>query len=178
MIVPRKPERFDEVAALVERRGYVCIRRSACTDGTSTEIDPDRSGTVILGDTLGELRKFYALADVVFVGRTLVPLGGSDPMEIAALGKPVIVGPHTDNFQSPVRALRDAHALAEVRSAAELADLVAELLADDTARTEMGRRGREVVRAHQGATERTVARLIELMARRKETASETAPRTE
>lgn len=167
VIVPRKPERFDEVAALVERRGYACVRRSACPDGTSTELNGDRAGTVIVGDTLGELRKFYALADVVFVGRTLVPLGGSDPMEVAALGKPAIVGPYADNFRSPVRALRDAHALAEVRSAAELAELVVALLANDTERMEMGARARDVVAAHQGATERTVNRLVVLMERRK-----------
>ncbi len=163
VIVPRKPERFDEVALLIEQRGYRCVRRSTHPDGTPAERRDGRTPPVILGDTMGELRTFYARADVVFVGRSLVPLGGSDPMEVAALAKPLVVGPYTDNFRAPVRAFQDGQALRVVQSAGELARQVAALLADDAERSLMGRRAREVLVAHQGATERTVARLVDLM---------------
>src|SRR5205085_4783192 len=97
---PRKPERIDEVAQLISLSGLELVRRS------QSQIVPARREQsqipVVLGDTMGELRQFYSLADVVFVGRTLVDLGprqhGSDMIEPAALGKPVIVGPFTGNF--------------------------------------------------------------------------------
>ena len=87
VIVPRKPERFDEVARLIERAGFTCLRRSSHPDGGPPPTLPDSA--VILGDTMGELRKWYSLASVVLVGRSLVPMGGSDPMEVAALAKPM-----------------------------------------------------------------------------------------
>ena len=110
VIVPRKPERFDEVARLVERAGFACMRRSQSPDGCAGLPDAGQP-QVVLGDTMGELRKFYALADVVFVGRSLVPMGGSDVMEAAALGKPIFVGPHHDNFAASVAALGSAGAV-------------------------------------------------------------------
>lgn len=160
VIVPRKPERFDEVARLVERSGWRCVRRSVHEDGAPPP--PSLEGAVILGDTLGELRKFYALADVVFVGRTLVPLGGSDPMEVAALAKPMISGPHTANFETPVRAFRNAGVLRVVEDVESLATTVGGLLADRAQARELGQRAREVVRVHQGATLRTVECLVQL----------------
>src|SRR5439155_3933873 len=103
VIVPRKPERFDEVAELMKRE-FPVLRRS-------NPIAPDPS-QVILGDTMGELRKFYALADLVVVGRTLVDLGssqhGSDMIEPAALAKPTIVGPYTGNFADAMTKLVQA----------------------------------------------------------------------
>jgi len=156
VIVPRKPERFDEVARLIERAGYVCVRRSDHTDASEPPRPTTEKPVVILGDTMGELRKFYSLATVVFVGRTLVPMGGSDPMEVAALSKPMIVGPHTDNFRLPVAALRDADAIETVETADELAGVVARLIRDGDAAQRMGTRAREVVLRHQGATRQTV----------------------
>jgi 3-deoxy-D-manno-octulosonic-acid transferase len=172
MIVPRKPERFEEVARLIARRGFACIRRSERPDGSTER--PDGSiariigadsdhPAVRLGDTFGELRKFYALADVVFVGRTLVDLGGSDPMEVAALGKPVVVGPFTQNFREPVEALRAAGAVRTVTRADELAGAVGELLRDRSQAGAMGDRARTVVLENQGATRRTVERLASLL---------------
>lgn len=161
IIVPRKPERFDEVARLIMQKGYPCLRRSAFADGSAPP-EPDQRA-VILGDTMGELRKFYALARVVFVGRTLVPLGGSDPMEVAGLGKPVIVGPHTENFALPVQALAESDAVRRVESADQLADLARELLSDSALARALGKRAQGVVRARQGATERTAAILDRLL---------------
>ena len=94
-IVPRKPERFDEVARQISAAGFTLIRRSERPDGTAGDVP---ANAVILGDTMGELRKFYALASCVFVGRSLVPMGGSDMIEAAALAKPTVFGPHTFNF--------------------------------------------------------------------------------
>ena len=160
-IVPRKPERFDEVARLIEREGFSCIRRSQHLDGSP--LAECHESAVCLGDTMGELRKFYSLADVVFVGRTLVAMGGSDPMEVAALGKPIIVGPHTDNFALPVQAFRDADAIRTVESAGTLPNAVAAIFEDPTAAIELGRRAQDVVRKNQGATERTAKAICEIL---------------
>ena len=162
-IVPRKPERFDDVAQLIERSGFRCVRRSRSGGDTAPVSKDDR--VVVLGDTMGELRKFYSLADVVFVGRTLVPMGGSDPMEVAALGKAMVVGPHTDNFQMPIDALRKADALRAVESADELPAVIGELLADAALRQTLAERARKVVLENQGATGRTADRLIDLLDR-------------
>jgi len=112
---------------------------------------------------MGELRKFYALADVVFVGRSLVPMGGSDPIEVAALGKGLIAGPHMENFQSAVEAFKKVHALCTVRDALALAKTVASLLCDVERREQMGQRARQIVLDNQGATARTVERLKRLL---------------
>jgi len=160
-IVPRKPERFAEVARLIERAGFGCVRRSRCPDGGRRAVA--ERATVLLGDTMGELRKFYALAAVVFVGRSLVPLGGSDPMEVAALGKPVVVGRYTGNFRHPVDALRAADAIRVVDGAAELSVAVGAMLGNPSLARQLGARAREVVVRHQGATATTADRLVGLL---------------
>jgi len=162
VVVPRKPERFDEVASLIRSRGFACIRRSEHSDD-SPPAQRASAGTVLLGDTMGELRKFYTLARAVFVGRSLVPMGGSDPMEVAALAKPVIVGPHMDNFQMPVDRLRAGDALEVVHSAAELAATVAGIVKDGARAEQIGRRARQVVLDNQGATARTAQALVKLL---------------
>ena len=159
-IVPRKPERFGEVARLIERAGFDCVRRSCRRDGGRGNLSPS---AVILGDTMGELRKFYSLASVVFVGRTLVPMGGSDPMEVAALGKPIVIGPHTDNFRLPVRAFHDADALRIVTTAEQLAQVVHDILTDDALSEGMATEARRVVVENQGATQRTVDALARVL---------------
>lgn len=160
-LVPRKPERFNEVAALITKSGLRCVRRSAQVDGTTRPaIGTDE---VILGDTMGELRKFYALANVVFVGRSLVPMGGSDPMEVAALGKAMVVGPYTDNFAQPVELLSNANAIRVVDGAEELPFVVGTLLARAHVCGKLGQAARAVVLAQQGATRCTVDRLLLLL---------------
>jgi len=162
-LVPRKPERFDEVADMITRRAYSLRRRSRLPDGEKATSTSDDRPTVLLGDTMGELRKFYALATVVFVGRSLVPMGGSDPMEVAALGKPIIVGPHMDNFAAPTRALEADGALCTARNVHELEQELMRFLRHADIAHESGTAGQQVVRAHQGATERTVQTLLEVM---------------
>jgi len=166
-VVPRKPERFGEVADLIARSGYACIRRSESPDGKGPA---PADKPVILGDTMGELRKFYCLADVVFVGRTLVRMGGSDMMEVAGVAKPIIVGPHTQNFADTMGQLERGNAVCVVSADLEspdvstaLADAADKLLTDRRQAEQMGNKGREVVRKNRGATRRTLDALMEIM---------------
>lgn len=167
-IVPRKPERFDEVASRIQRAGFTCLRRSDHADGTAraderARANPPSTAAVFLGDSMGELRKFYSLADVVFVGRSLVPMGGSDPMEVAALGKPMVCGPHMDNFRSAVEALVAADAVRIVPSPDALAPVIRELLRDHAIASGLGARARQVVIQNQGATVRTAGKVVQLL---------------
>jgi 3-deoxy-D-manno-octulosonic-acid transferase len=157
-IVPRKPERFDDVAGLIVRRGFTCLRRSTGEPMQPSGVAEPRA--VFLGDTMGELRKFYGLATVAFVGRSLVPMGGSDMIEAAALAKPVVVGPHTFNFSEAVRVLKDGGGLLEVQSAQELAEMVGQMLERPAEARAVGKAGRAAVIGQQGATKRTVERIL------------------
>ncbi|MFT3785589.1 MAG: glycosyltransferase N-terminal domain-containing protein [Tepidisphaeraceae bacterium] len=160
-IVPRHPPRFDEVANLIAARGLDCVRRSV--HGPL----PTAHRPVFLGDTMGELRKFYALATVVFVGRSLVDLGpkqhGSDMLEPAALTKPTIVGPFTGNFAEPMNAFRAAQSMIEVSTPDGLHAAIQELLTDPARATDLGTRARQVVQQNRGATDRHVERILELL---------------
>jgi len=161
-IVPRKPERFEEVARLIASRGGSLVRRSERPDGSAGTTPP---GGVILGDTMGDLRKFYALADAVFVGRSLVPEGGSDMIEAAALAKPVALGPHTFNFPQ-ADTMAEAQAVRRVADAAELARAWEDWLTDPDRAAAEGRKARDFVRAQQGATRRNVEMICGLLGRR------------
>jgi 3-deoxy-D-manno-octulosonic-acid transferase len=163
VLVPRHPERFDEVAAMIAGAGFEVARRSGGPCG-----GPRGSKPVILGDTMGEQRKFYSLADVVFVGRTLVDLGprqhGSDMIEPAALGKPIVIGPFTQNFADAMKRFRDARAMVEITGGApELAGAVGELLSRPEHAKAVGERARQVVRENQGATDRHVKLILEAL---------------
>ena len=160
-IVPRKPERFEQVAKLITERGYTVIRRSEHPDGTTAEVDAD---TVILGDTMGDLRKFYALADGILVGRSLVPEGGSDMIEAAALGKPVAFGPHTFNFPQ-ADAIVEAGAACRVADAEELAAVWSGWLGDSAGAARLATAAREFVRSRQGATRRNVEMICRVLGR-------------
>ena len=143
----------------ITQAGFTCVRRSA-----GAPVEPITGQPVLLGDTMGELRKFYAHADVVFVGRTLVDLGekqhGSDMIEPAALAKPTVVGPFTGNFTEVMNALRAADAIVEIDAPDKLADAIAALLRDPG---QIGARARGVVEQQRGATERTMHTLVPLL---------------
>ena len=161
-IVPRKPERFEDVAGVIEQAGFGYVRYSELhKSGCCVKGKP----TVILGDTMGDLRKFYALASVVFVGRSLVPMGGSDMMEPAALGKFTIFGPHTFNFKQTVDALLAGGGAVEVQDAAGLLSAVRRCLSDREYAAGVAAAGREVIVHHQGATVKTVDAMAELLGR-------------
>ena len=159
-IVPRKPERFEEVARLIEAAGHGLIRRTQRPDGCTEPADAD---AIILGDTMGELRKFYALATAVFVGRSLVPMGGSDMIESAAMGKPTAFGPHTFNF--PQADDLAANGCVRVANENELAEQLSAWLADPAAASQAGRAGQAYVRSQQGATRRNVEMICGLLGR-------------
>ncbi len=157
LVAPRHPERFDAVPALVEAAGFRCLRRSA--------LDPAawNDGEVLLLDTLGELSQVYALASVVFVGGSLVPSGGHNILEPAVAGKPVIVGPHMENFQEIADQFRAEQAIVQVGSPDELASEVTALLLDERRRVGLGERARELVGRNRGAVARSADALLSLL---------------
>jgi 3-deoxy-D-manno-octulosonic-acid transferase len=157
LVAPRHPERFDAVPALVEAAGFRCLRRSA--------LDPAAwmDGEVLLLDTLGELSEVYALASVVFVGGSLVPAGGHNILEPAVAGKPVVVGPHMENFQEIAEQFRAEQAVVQVASADELGGCVSSLLLDDERRSLLGSRARDLVGRNRGAVDRSADALAALV---------------
>jgi 3-deoxy-D-manno-octulosonic-acid transferase len=149
VIVPRHPQRFDAVAALLERSGLRYQRRSANA--------PLDAGTqVLLGDSMGELFAYYAACDVAFVGGSLLPLGGQNMIEPCAVGKPVLFGPHTFNFSEAAENAVAAGAALRVQTADDLMAQARKLLTDTALAARMGAAGREFVRKHQGATKRVL----------------------
>ncbi|MHC4986127.1 MAG: 3-deoxy-D-manno-octulosonic acid transferase, partial [Planctomycetota bacterium] len=159
-VVPRKPERFEEVARLIESAGHSLIRRSRRPDGCYEPADPK---SVILCDTMGELRKFYSLSAASFVGRSLVPMGGSDMIEAAALGKATAFGPHTFNF--PQADDLASHGCARVANAKALAEQLAAWLGEPAAAVQAGERAQQYVRSQQGATRRNVEMICRVLGR-------------
>ncbi|NHZ38836.1 lipid IV(A) 3-deoxy-D-manno-octulosonic acid transferase [Massilia aquatica] len=156
MIVPRHPQRFDDVAAQVLERGLSLQRRSGLAQ---QGVDAD----VLLGDSMGEMFAYYAACDVAFVGGSLLPLGGQNLIEPCALGKPVLVGPHTFNFALATEdAIADGGAL-RVPDAAALLSEAARLLGDPEARAGMGAHAAAYAQRHRGATARTVGLLRRLI---------------
>jgi 3-deoxy-D-manno-octulosonic-acid transferase len=153
LLVPRKPEWFAGVAALSPG----IVRRTEHPDGQSRPLDGQR---LFLLDTIGELRKAYALADVVIVGRSFLGLYGSDMMEPIALGKPTIIGPHHADFADIMGALIAGEGIIV---SAEPGKVAAELLADPTRARALAERGRRVILSRQGATERHAELLLRLM---------------
>jgi 3-deoxy-D-manno-octulosonic-acid transferase len=160
-VVPRKPERFDQVAQWIEQAGLPLVRYSRIKDGSDHRAIP--SDTVILGDTMGDLRKFYSLATVIFVGRSLVPMGGSDMMEAAALGKPTLFGPHTFNFRQAVELLLHAQGAIEVRDLEHLQQAIERCLLEPDFAQRIANNGRRVIQENQGATARTLDHVLRLL---------------
>lgn len=152
VLVPRHPQRFDEVAGLARSLGLPLQRRSENAPLSDTT-------RVWLGDSLGEMFAYYLAADCALIGGSLLPYGGQNLIEACAVGCPVLIGPHTENFK---HAARDAVALGaalRVRDAAEWAAKAAELSRNPAACQRMGEAGRQFAAAHRGATER-IFRLV------------------
>jgi 3-deoxy-D-manno-octulosonic-acid transferase len=157
VLVPRHPERFDAVARMCQKAGFVTERRSALSGSLPAECE------VLVGDTMGELMLFYAAADVAFVGGSLLPLGGQNPLEACAVGTPVVFGPHTFNFTDIVRIVREHGAGVAVAGHEALAPAIAGYLADPVARNAAGSAGRELIRANRGALARTLSLVEHVM---------------
>ena len=156
ILVPRHPERFNSVFELCQRQGFSTRRRFSGEPLQATD-------QVLLGDTMGELLFLYALADIAFVGGSLVANGGHNLLEPAALGKPVLSGPHLFNFLEIAAQLRAAGALSEVADAAALAQRVAQLWREPEAAQAMRAAGQGVMQANQGALARLLAGLERLL---------------
>ena len=152
LLVPRHPDRFRAVAELLRGRGLAFTTRSS-------GIPPDAATPVLLVDSVGELAALYASADVAFVGGSLVPVGGHNLLEPAALGVPVLTGPHHSNSQDVARLLLEQGAALQVAGAQELAAALARLLADPEGRQRIGAIGRHIVESNRGS----VARLLALI---------------
>jgi 3-deoxy-D-manno-octulosonic-acid transferase len=149
VIVPRHPQRFDEVGALLRQRGHAFVRRS---EGRPAGADIG----VVLGDSMGEMFAYYAACDIAFIGGSLLPLGGQNLLEACAIGRPVIVGPHTFNFEDATRGAIEAGAAIRVSDAEELGNAIDQLLSDSNRRRAMSEAGKRFTDAHRGATEKTL----------------------
>jgi 3-deoxy-D-manno-octulosonic-acid transferase len=156
ILVPRHPERFEAVHEL-------CLNQGLTTRRRSTGQDVQAGDQVLLGDTMGELLFLYALTDIAFVGGSLVANGGHNLLEPAALGKPVLSGPHLFNFLEIATQLREAGALSEVENAEQLAGRLATLLDAPTEIARMSQAGLAVLKANQGALQRLLTGLQRLL---------------
>lgn len=156
ILAPRHPERFSKVADLLEQLGILFWRRSLWSGDSMV-------GGVLLIDTIGELAALYALADVAFVGGSLVPRGGHNIIEPARHGVPIIVGNHTENFRDIVTLFQSRDAV-RVVDPAELPLVFMELISNPTERAALGRRAAETLQSQMGATQRTVLALEKLLA--------------
>jgi 3-deoxy-D-manno-octulosonic-acid transferase len=163
LLAPRKPERFSEAAAMIEQAGWPVVRRSriALSDGAPTNVLRGRS--VLLVDSLGELGSLYRLADAVFVGGSLVPVGGHNPLEPAAFGKAPAFGPSMDNFRDIAAGFLSDGAAVQVGSGADLGKAWMAMLDNGQRRAEMGKRALALVERHRGATAATLEQLAGLL---------------
>jgi 3-deoxy-D-manno-octulosonic-acid transferase len=159
VIVPRHPQRFDEVAGLLASRGLAFVRRS------EARAAPADCGFV-LGDSMGELSAYYAACDIAFVGGSLLPFGAQNLIEACAVGAPVLIGPSTFNFTAAAAEAVRCGAAVQVEDAAGLMREASRLLADAGARAWMGEAGEAFCAAHRGATARTMAIVARLAAGR------------
>lgn len=157
VIVPRHPQRFAEVAALIEKHGLRYQRRS-----TNAPIAPDTQ--VVLGDSMGEMFAYYAACDLAFIGGSLLKFGGQNLLEACAVGKPVLLGTHTYNFAQATQQAVAAGAAERVKDAEALVERASQLLDDRAALVAMGEQGKAFVIAHRGATANALALIAELVA--------------
>jgi 3-deoxy-D-manno-octulosonic-acid transferase len=156
VIAPRKPERFELVAGLLATSSLRFVRRSEWTGAVPAD--------VLLLDTFGELAKIYRYATVAFIGGTLVPTGGHNPIEAAANGVPVCFGPSMSNFREIAQVFLRNEAAAEVQTAAAAAEFAARMLEQPELQRAWGGRARATVLQNRGASERTARRIVELLA--------------
>jgi 3-deoxy-D-manno-octulosonic-acid transferase len=158
ILVPRRPERFDSAAEKLERAGVRYVRRSRVA------IDEFSLPGVLLLDSMGELSGLFRVADVVFMGGTLANRGGHNILEPAYFSKPVIVGPHMENFAAIHAVFRSAGALKEIKRPADLKGAVEGLLDDPAARRKLGALGNQAASTQKGVAKRRAAELIDLAA--------------
>ena len=157
IIAPRKPERFDEVERLARRAGWNVARRS------ELRVDAEPRHDVVILDTIGELAQLYQVATVVFVGGSLVDAGGHNILEPAVFGKPIVFGPHMQNFAEIARTFLDNGAAIQVRNGRELGPVLLDLLGDPVRRASLGAAARALVEANRGARAKSLAVIAQLL---------------
>ncbi|HEY0883779.1 MAG TPA: 3-deoxy-D-manno-octulosonic acid transferase [Ramlibacter sp.] len=158
LIVPRHPQRFDEVAALVAARGFSVARRSEWAA-------PPEDAQVWIGDSLGEMALYYGLADCALLGGSFEPLGGQNLIEAAACGCPVVMGPHTFNFAEAAQLAQEAGAALRAKDMHEAVRTAVELVADAARREATAAAGLSFAAAHRGAADRTAEAVLPLIRR-------------
>ena len=159
LLAPRHPERLAEVEGLLAQAGLQWVRRSRLPAPCASQqagLPVKELPPVILLDTMGELAKLYAAGTIVYVGGSLVPIGGHNVLEAAAYARPVLFGPHMGNFAEMARLFLEQGAGLQVRDATELGEQIVRLLAEPAAAGRMGEVGRSIVETHRGASRRTV----------------------
>ena len=158
VLAPRHPERFASVAALLQKSGFHWVKRSVWSSTPESSIKSLNPGQIVLLDTIGELASVYSLASVAFVGGSLVPAGGHNPLEPAQFGIPIVMGPYFTNFRAITEDLLDHQAL-RISTTDALAATLIDLLQDRAAAKVMGARARQVFEQQAGATGRSVEAL-------------------
>ncbi len=157
ILVPRHIERVNDVTALIEKMGFAAFKKSSLDmDKSSGKSNKSKDGIIVV-DTIGELIDVYSLADCVFVGRSLVPMGGQNMMEPAGLAKPVIFGPHTFNFEEESKLLLENDAAKLVNNQEELLHMTRYLLLNPILSKDMGLRAQKIVSKNRGATDINLA---------------------
>jgi 3-deoxy-D-manno-octulosonic-acid transferase len=157
IIAPRKPPQFDEVERLARRAGWNVGRRS------ELRVDAEPGHDVVILDTVGELAQLYQVATVVFVGGSLVDTGGHNILEPAVFGKPIVFGPHMQNFAEIARTFLDNGAAIQVRTGRELGPVLLDLLGDPVRRASLGAAARALVEANRGARIKSLAAIAQLL---------------
>ncbi len=162
VLAPRHPERFTAVSVLLQNSGQVWSKRSDWERNPQTAVAPFQPGQIVLLDTIGELASVYSLASVAFVGGSLIPAGGHNPLEPAQFAVPIVMGPHYTNFRSITDDLR-AHNAIRIASKEELADSITSLLSNPSDAQAMGERARNVFEQQAGATARSIEALRKIL---------------
>jgi 3-deoxy-D-manno-octulosonic-acid transferase len=162
-LAPRRPERFDEVAALIERSGFSVIRRSRSDEIRNPKSEIRSPPSVYLLDSIGELAALYGEASLAFVGGSLRPVGGHNPIEAWAQGVPVVVGPHVENFRDITAAGEQQGFLTRVGAGQELPALFESWVADPLSAKRRGETAKAFVAANRGAVQATAELLVRLL---------------
>ena len=163
ILVPRHNERCPDLGKKLKAQGVKFILRSAIFANTRLNADDE---DCLLVNTIGELKFFYEAASIVFIGKSLTAIGGQNPIEPAALGKPVVFGPNMQNFKDITRLFLSKNAAMQVKDSATLESALAGLLENPARREEFGRRALDVVAENQGSVERTVEMILPKLAQR------------
>jgi 3-deoxy-D-manno-octulosonic-acid transferase len=159
ILAPRHPLRFEQVAQLLSDQKRSFVRRTALETGREGLVSQLASAEVLLLNTIGELAGLFQMADVVFIGGSLVPTGGHNLLEPAFWSKPIVFGPHMDNFRDAAERFVKAGAAIQIQSPAQLAGECTRLFGDPARREELGERARRVLQEESGATRRILERL-------------------